>query len=85
MLSFFAMLFLTPAWITFIILQLMDKCSKKCCLCCQSCSPAFERTALDPERPFELIPWPMEDPVHDKDPIEMIVFNNQDGHDKPKP
>ena len=75
MLSFFAMLFLTPAWITFIILQLMDKCSKKCCLCCQSCSPAFERTALDLESPFELIPWPMGDPVHDEEPIELIVFN----------
>ena len=72
--------------IRYIALQLMEiKCSDKYC---QSfcCSPTFEKTVLDPEDPFKLIPWPIEDTEQEEEHIEMSVVNNLGGVDnQPKP
>ena len=46
--------FLVISWITLIILQNLQKCQKICCSCCRS-DQVFQKTALDPKNPDELI------------------------------
>ena len=45
---------LVLSWITLIILQNLQICQKICCSCCQS-DQVFQKTALDPNNPDELI------------------------------
>ena len=66
-------------WILFIILQIFEKCCHSCVTASNCCStPLFEQTVMDPDKPFELIPWPLEDSKKElKEEVEMIVVKHQ--------
>ena len=49
---------------TLVLLQFLPRCKSCCCKCCQThCYPVHQLTALDPNDPFELIEWPLPEPV----------------------
>ena len=57
-----------------------DKCFQSCCCWWCRCSPDYEEYVLDPERPFDLIPWEPEGSVEEaQEDHEMIVVQTHDG------
>ena len=63
---------LVLSWITLIILQNLQKCQKVYCSCCQ-CDQVFQKTALDPDNPDELIY--LSKPVSTQD-LEMVEMES---------
>lgn len=79
--NIFNMIQLVLMWITFILLALIEKCSKSCCNCWISCccaSPMYEETIVDPDHMFKLVQWPMQDPIdNEEEAVEMIVVQSE--------
>jgi len=69
---------LVLSWITLIILQNLQKCQKVCCLCCQN-DQVFQKTALDPNNPDELIY--LSKPVPQEIELEVQVQPTEDNLD----